>query len=387
VRGTIVKKPNGRYYVATHGTNPSTGRRQQHSHGGYRTKREAQRALTHVLASIDDGTFVNPSRRVLGDYLMEEWLPAKATRLRPSTMLSYTRTVETHILPELGRLPMQQLTVPMLDGLYRKLLTEGRLSGRGGLSPRSVRYVHTILRQALADAVRKGYLTRNVADFADAPASPRPGAVDVTTWTPDMIRTFLSGIQSDRLYAAYVLAASTGMRRGEVLGVRWEDVDTDDRRLTIRRTLTSVGYQLIEGPPKTKRSARTLPLDASTTAALCAHRALQEKERATWGSAWSDTGHVFTREDGEPVHPDTFAQAFERHVKASGLPRIRFHDLRHSWATNALRAGVPAKIVSDILGHATVAFTLDTYTHAIPEMQTDAVDLVAELVWGGAARS
>jgi integrase len=381
MRGTIVKKSNGRYYVATHFTDPETGKRKQRSHGGYRTKKEAQQALTEVLGSIDKGTFVTPSRRTVGSFLVDEWLPAKAAEVRPSTLHSYERITALHIVPKLGQVQLQDLTAPMLNAVYADLSTNGRSDGTGGLSARSVRYAHTILRMALADAVRWGYLSRNVADQAMPPKSPTLAERTLTTWDPVEVRAFLTHVHDDRLYASWLLAASTGMRRGEVLGLRWVDLDLANNRLEVRQQLTSLDYKLTFGPPKTKRGQRQVLLDAATITGLRAHRKRQAEERLAIGAGWTDTGLVFTRADGNPVHPDSFAQAFERHIKASGQRKIRFHDLRHTFATNALRAGVPPKVVSDILGHATVAFTMDTCTHAIPSMQADAVDLVANLVW------
>jgi integrase len=206
------------------------------------------------------------------------------------------------------------------------------------------------------------------------------------TWSADDLRDFLDGLHGDRLYAAWHVAASTGLRRGELLALRWDDIDLEGARLSVRRSFVSVGYEVRLSEPKTKRSRRQLALDRATVGALRDHRRRQLEERISWGPAWQDTGLVFTREDGTLIHPDRLTKSFNRHVNGSGLPRIRLHDLRHTHATLALQAGIHPKVVSERLGHATVSITLDTYSHAIPAMQQDAAERVAELVFGSRSR-
>jgi integrase len=228
--------------------------------------------------------------------------------------------------------------------------------------------------------VRWNLLQRNIAYQADAPSSP-PGSVEMKTWTAEELRRFLDFVASDRLYGAWVLAATTGLRRGEVLGLRWGDIDLEPGRLAVRQTLVSVAYETKFSTPKTKRGRRSVSLDATTVMALRSHRKRQLQDRMAWGPAYQDSGLVVTREDGSLVHPDRFTQMFDKHVKNSGLPRIRLHDLRHTHATLALAAGVHHKVVSDRLGHATVAFTLDVYSHAVPALQEEAAERVAALVF------
>ncbi len=240
-----------------------------------------------------------------------------------------------------------------------------------------------ILRKALADGVRENRVARNVADQARPPSPSAAPSQEMQTWTAEELRAFLDHAQSDRLYAAWLLAGTTGLRRGEVLGLRWSDVDLDRRRLAIRQTLLAVRGELSFSTPKTPKSRRSVTLDETTAAGLRAHRVAQLEERLGLGlgSPESD-GLVFTNLEGDPVHPERFSDRFGQLIREAEVPRIRFHDLRHTHATLALSAGIHPKVVSERLGHATISITLDTYSHAIPAMQEEAAEQVAALLFG-----
>jgi integrase len=359
---------------------PSTGRPRQVSKGGFRTRKEARDALLEALAALRSGTFVEPSKRTVGSYLLEEWLPEnQPPRLRPSSYANYTIYTRTHVVPRLGDIELQRLTPSNLSAFYRALLTDARRDGQG-LAPKTVRNVHAMLHRALRDAVRLGYLVRNVADAVTPPRGPSP---EMQVWTPEELRTFLAHARQDRLYALWLLVATTGMRRAELAGLRWVDVDLDAARLSPRRPRVVVNYVVHESEPKTRMGKRSLALDPATLAALQEHKARQEQERAEVGSAWMDSGLVFTRPDGVPIHPDLITDWFRRLARGAGLPPIRLHDVRHSYATAALAAGIPAKVVSERLGHANIAITLDVYSHVIPGMDAQAANAVASLILDG----
>ena len=378
MRGHIRKQGNAWYVIVDLPRHPETGKRRQKWHSGFRTRRDAQRALAEIVTRLDHGTYIEPNKQTLAAFL-DDWLASTESRLRPSTFATYEMIVKKHISPRLGSLPLQTLTAARLNALYAELLTSGRRNAKGGLSPSTVRYIHAVLRKALSDAVRWNLLPRNVADAADP---PRPKRTQMKTWSARELRTFLDHVKNDRLYAAWALAATTGMRRGEVLGLTWQELDLDAGRASITRTLTVVGgYELHFSEPKTAAGRRLVALDPQTVAALEAHREAQLLERSLMREAYSDSDLVFAREDGTPIHPDSFSDAFLRHSKEAGLPRIRLHDLRHTHATLALAAGVHPKVVSERLGHASVTITLDTYSHAIPAMQETAATLVAGLVF------
>jgi integrase len=256
------------------------------------------------------------------------------------------------------------IAAAMLNRLY------GELGER--LAPRTVRGVHTVLRQALSDAVAWQRLPRNPADRAKPPSLASLGEIPPRTWSARELDDFLSHVRDDRLYAAWRVGAMTGLRRGELLGLDWDAVDLDAGRLAITRTLIEGKGAPRFSEPKTKRGRRSVALDDGTVEALREHRERQLDERVAWGPAYHDHGLVFCREDGTPLWPRTFSRSFDHHVRAAGLPKIRLHDLRHTHATLALEAGVHPKVVQERLGHATIAITLDTYSHAIPALQEDA---------------
>ena len=364
---------------------PATGRRRQLSKGGFRTKREAQAALNEAMAALRAGTFVEPSRLTLGAFLTDQWLPTVRAAVRPTTWTTYRIYAEAHVIPALGHIPLQALTAGHLNRLYTDLAEHGRRDGRGGLKPKSVRHVHVLLHKALSDAVRWGLVARNVAGAADPPRVPRR---DRGVWSAEELRTFLEAISGDRLAAMWLLFATTGMRRSELLGLPWSAVDLDvtPGRLGVVQTVVVVDKRpVVVAEAKTVTSRRQLALDPFTTAALKAHRVRQLEERLAWGPAWVDVGLVFTRENGQVLHPEHVTKRFARLVRDAGLPRITLHGLRHSYATAALKAGVPVKIISERLGHATVAITLDIYSHVLPGLDREAADSVARLILGGGA--
>jgi integrase len=346
----------------------------------FKTRLQAVRFLTDLDHDLASGTYVARTGRTVGAWL-DEWLKVQQHRVRPSTLASYQNMIDLHVRPTLGAIPLQKLSAPDLDRLYAELLRNGQRKAKrgGGLSPRTVRYIHTILRHALADAVRKGILARNVADLADPPSAKAAKAPAMRTWSARELARFLKCAEEDPLYPAFLLAATTGMRRGEILGLRWSDVHLDTGHLEVQRSLVVVDYKLIEHPPKTDRGRRSVRIPRQTVDVLRDHFERQAERGLT--------DRVFASDDGGPIHPDAFTARFEALVKRAGVPRIRFHDLRHTYATLALRRNVHPKIVSETLGHSSVSITLDTYSHAIPSMAEDAAQTVADLIFEDGAPS
>jgi len=377
MRGSVIKRGSTYSIVLDLGRGPD-GKRQRKWHSGYRTRKDAERARIELLARLDQGSYVEPSRLTLATFLRDQWLPGLTGRVRPTTVHGYTTNLKRYVLPRVGQVTLQRLTPAQLNTLYAALLAGGGKDGRP-LSARTVQAIHMTVRKALRDAARWGLLARNVAELADPPS---PTRADMRTWTAEELRRFLTHVEGERLAALWMLAASTGMRRGEVLGLRWVDVDLELARVAVRQTLVLAGRQVVTSEPKTSRGRRSIALDPRTVAALRSWRAAQLEERLAWGSAWTDSGLVFTREDGMPMHPEWLSDAFDWRIRTAGLPRIRFHDLRHTHASLGLAAGVPVKVMSERLGHSTSSFTADAYQHVTPALEEHTASTVARLVFG-----
>lgn len=367
------------YAVVDVGTGDD-GKRKQKWHGGFKTRREAEVALSDIVQSLEKQTYISPQRLTLAEFVRGEWVPTMETQVKESTWDSYRRNLENHVLPVLGGVPLQQLSTGHLNGLYRSLLSQGRRNGAGGgLSAKTVRNIHGALSKVLADAADRGLVSRNIAASARPPRPRKTGARQIRFWTPPELAKFLASVRDDRLYALWHLAAMTGMRRGELLGLRWSDVDLGAKRVSVRQALVSVAYKLTVTTPKS-HNERVIDLDPETVEVLRRHRKEQRDEHIAAGVEWSDGVLLFGKSNGDIIHPDVISQTFDKRVARAAVRRIRFHDLRHTHATIGLRAGVPVKVMSERLGHSTPAFTLQQYAHVIPGMQAEAAEAIANIV-------
>ena len=332
--------------------------------------------MSVALTAMNDGTYISPDPQTVGEWI-DRWLPAMEPKVRPSTFRDYKMGL-TRVKDRLGKKRLQDLRPLDVEDFYTSLLKTGHRFG-GGLSPKSVRNVHIALRRSLADAERYGVVPRNVAALVKPPSVTRP---ELTTWTADDVRTFLASVTDDRLSALYRCLITTGMRRGEALGLRWSSTNLDAGRVLVERSLVVVNDVVGWSAPKTPRSRRAVSLDSETVVAIRAHRKRQLEERVLAGDAWEDEDLVFCDGLGGPLHPDRFTRTFQSAARRAGVPRIRLHDLRHTWATLALTAGVHPKVVSERLGHATTAITLDVYSHVQPILDAEAAGTVADLFAG-----
>jgi integrase len=255
----------------------------------------------------------------------------------------------------------------MLQTFYNEKLEKGRADGKGGLSTRMVRYLHAIIRQALQQAVKEGLLPRNVADATSPPTVKNK---QMRPLTEDELLKFFETAKEDRLFPAYVLAATTGLRRGELLGLCWGSVDLENGVLTVQRQLLDLKDGLtLEETTKSKSGRRSIVLTDDAIRKLKAHRKRQLQERLLMGEAYQDKGLVFCREDGSFLRPDEFTKRFQRLLKKAGLPKVRLHDLRHTHASLLLARGVHPKVVQERLGHSSITMTLDLYSHLTPGLQ------------------
>ncbi len=362
------------------GTLTETEERRRAIKGGFATRKECEAALAKILAALEAQSFTPPTRVTVKQFLLQEWLPTAKGSLRPTTYASYAMLTREHVLPRLGALQLQKLTAAAINALYADLLENGRVHGQGGLSPSSVRRVHAVLHKACRDAVRWGRLANNPVACADPPRVSAGREDKLRVWNAEQLAAFLAAVANDRLFALWRVLAATGMRRGEALGLAWQAVDMEAGSVTIRRAWIPVNGVPQFSEPKSRRSRRTIALDAVTLDALQAHAARQADEQRRWREDLVERDLVFTRPDGRPLVPWTVSKAFREHGRGAMLPLIPLHGLRHGYATLALSSGVNPRIVSARLGHATVALTLDVYSHVLPQADREAAQSIAALL-------
>jgi len=327
------------------------------------TRAEARTKLTAALKAKRDEVPLVDGRRTVSAFLAE-WLNTKRATVRPSTWRRYEETIRLHISPQIGQLRLSRLTPPSLQALYANCVSSG-------LSAMSVRHLHAMLHGALAQAEAWGYVSRNVARLVKPPRAVRH---EMAALRPEQARRLLETAVGDPLEGLYVLALTTGMRQGELLALRWADVDLDAAAVQVRASVqrTEHGYALAE--TKTARSRRQVSLTRTAVDALRRHHVHQAAKRLLAGAGgWEDTDLVFPNEIGRLLDPSNLLrQSFYPLLQRADLPRVRFHDLRHTAASLMLGRGVHPKIVSEMLGHSQIAVTLDLYSHVTPTMQREA---------------
>lgn len=368
MRGSTRKR--GKTWTAYWDTTDETGKRTQRTKGGFRTRKDAQRHLTEVLPKVVDGTYIEPSATPLARFLVDEWLPGIRSTVRPRTHGNYAQMVRAYIeRSSIGAVPLRNLTGAHFNALYADM--ESR-----GLSVGTRRFLHAILHRALRDAIRWDKLARNPVKAADPPAEPHSR---VKSWSARELRQFLAHVEHDRLFALWRLAATTGMRRGELAGITHQCLDLDAARLLVEQQIVVTKDGLQYGPPKTRRGHRTIALDAETVAVLRSHVDTQRVERELAGDAYEDHDLVFCDELGRPLSPDSIGRRFVAQRKAAGISTGSVHVLRHTAATLALTNGIPLHVVAGRLGDDPRTL-LGTYAHLLPHSDEEAANVVAEVL-------
>lgn len=352
--------------------------------GTAETKAEALAEMSDVQQEAAAGTLVEPSKLTLGIYLGDQWLPAYKAEVRPGTWAAAEGHVRNYIRPRIGEVPMQSLTRTVIKGMYADLRETGAVRGDGGLSEKTVHNVHLTLHRALEDAVDDRLLSRNpaAAGRRGKALHTTPERPQIETWTPQELGRFEAEAATRRLWPLFRLAAYSGMRRGELCGLLWRDLDLDAGTVTVSRQRVKTDDGVGVGRPKTKRGERTFDIDPQTVAVLREWRKHQMEEQLMARSVWADTGLVFTTETGGGLHPDVVSQAFDRIVERTDVPRITLHGLRHTHATILLASGVALHVVSRRLGHASEAFTAQVYGHVLPSQQAEAAARFAAAIGG-----
>jgi len=386
MKGSILgRKVNGRE-VGPWRITVSLGRAED---GAYRRHREtvqgsktdAQRRLREVLAQVEQGMYVPPSKLTVGQYL-ERWAETYATlHTSPRTASSYKAELRRHVIPALGNLPLTALRPHHLEAYYVAALTSGRQDGKaGGLAPRTVVYHHRILSAALEHAVRHGELARNPAKLVKP---PRPEKAKVNVMAVQDVPRFLDEASRSEYFALFLTALYTGARLGELLALQWCNVNLKAATMTINATLYRSGSEWHVKEPKSAMSRRQIRLPGSVVTALDEHCDEQQRIRRELGMSWTESDFIFGQSLGNPRDERSVQRGFDRVLRRAGLPRLRFHDLRHTHASLLLAAGVHPKVVSERLGHGSVSFTLDIYSHLMPGVQDEAMTRFEALLGGG----
>ncbi len=368
--GTIYKRKDGRW-TAVANLGYQNGKLKRKYYYG-ETRKEASDKLSAGLSDLKKGIPIITERQTIKQFL-ERWLTdCVKPSVRPSTYISYDQQVRVHIVPTLGQLQLSQLTPQHIQNYMKERLAKG-------LSARTVGYHRRVLVIALGQAVKWGLVNRNVAALTDP---PRAEKYEIQPITPEQARAFLQAIQGNRLEALFTVALSFGLRRGEALGLRWTDVDLEARTLRIKQQLQRLEGRLQLSEPKTKTSRRVLDLPDLLITKLREHRTRQLEDKLRAGSHWVETGLVFTTSLGTPIDPRNVKRRLDALLKEAGMPHFRVHDIRHFAASLMLAQGVPLKVVSDILGHSQISTTADLYTHVLPSLRKEAIDLMDSILTG-----
>ena len=358
--GTVYQRNDGRWVASItleNGKRKSIYRK---------TQQEAIKVARKANHEKDQGTLITTEDQSLQVFLTA-WLQDTARpRLRYRTYIRYRELVELHILPTLGKVKLQKVTPQQLQKLYNQKSEEG-------YAPQTVKHIHRLLHKAFNDALRWNLVARNVCNLVD---TPRVSRKEMQTLTEEQAKQFLEAVKDDALEALYIIALTTGMRQGEILALQWGDIDLTHGHLQVQRTIARIGklgFQISE--PKTVKSRRSIHLTALALEALKRHRLRQHEQRLAIGPAWEDQNWVFCNAVGRPIEAgNLLRRSFIPLLENAGLPRIRFHDLRHSAASLLLLMGTHPKIVQELLGHSNISMTLDTYSHVLPSLQKEAVE-------------
>lgn len=367
-----IQKRGSKYSIKVNiGRDPVTGKRRQKWYSGFRTKQAARDKLAEVQNQLATGAYIEPSKLTLGDYL-NKWL--EEVSVSGKTLERYRQICQNAIIPALGSVPLPKLQPLHIQNFYRQQLESGRMKPRKGepmgLNPQTVLHYHRLLHKALAQAVRWNLLTVNPADRVDAPKVQQREVQPIdevhSVWLIELA-------EGSRCYIPIILAIYTGMRRGEILALRWQDVNLEAGYLEVKQALEETKLAgVVFKPPKTRKGQRGISLSPKVVEKLRAQKAEQERRKAFLGDAYQDLDLVCCREDGSIWKPSAFTSAYRDLLKSRKLDGPNFHALRHSHASQLLRSGIDAKVISERLGHSKVGFTLDTYIHLLPGEQEEA---------------
>ena len=369
--GTIRKRKNGtwegRYTIGY----DSHGKQKQKSIYG-KTRTEVAKKLSEMTSAIQNGSYIAPRNLTLSEWL-DVWLTSYAyIKVRPSTYASYQAYIERHVSPIIGGLQLQKLTTNQLQVFFNEKRVNGRIDGKGGLSPKTIRNIYNMLHEALQQAVINKIVSVNVSEGVVLPSKDEK---EIIVFKPEEQRAIIEAAQKDRLGFAIELDFFTGLRVGELCALKWSDIDLAAKEFRVRRTLQRVQKktsdikskgkrtQIVEGATKTKKGNRVIPLTDTMLQKLLVHKARQLFEKRRLGKGYSDNGYVFANEFGGAIEPSYLRDVYDRILKNANAPHYTFHTIRHTFATRAIENDMPVKVVSEILGHSSVQLTMDLYCH------------------------
>ncbi len=373
--GTIVKRKDGRWMGAvTIGINPKTGNpKRKYIYGD--TRKEVAREMTEIKHKLMTGTYIEPSNMKLSEWL-DKWIEGRKSSLAFSTYSNYKTMIKNHLNPELGDIKLKNLKSYQIQQLLNDKFEDGKVNGEGGLSERTVEYIYQTLHVALEKAA-EDLIPRNPCKSVDLPKDDEDFEKDkLHTWNKDQVNFFLNTAKNFRYYTIFYLALNTGMRRGELLGLKWEAVDLEDKRIEVNKQLARTDQGLIYKKVKTKSANRTIPITDNIVKYLTSYKIKQNENKLALGDSYKKNDLVGCTKIGSPIDPRNLIREFKEIIKKAGLPEIRFHDLRHTFASTYLEAGGDITVLQQILGHASITVTIDTYSHVTKDMLNNAANIM-----------
>ena len=383
MKGSVIKKGTKWYVIVELMRDPITNKRNRSWSKGFDTKREAESARIEMLNQIQRNEFSKPSSLSLKEFLID-WLENSQTQYKPGTHSVMSRHLKNHVINKIGSVKLQELRTAHLNKLYKELSLNGNLTSGEGLSIKTIKGVHAYLRKALSDAEKWDFISKNPASNAEIPKDFEIKSAGHSIWTNDELTTFLNTSRQadDKYFPLWFFYATTGVRRGEALGLEWTDIYLIKGKCNIRQTIGCVDHKAVFQTPKTKSSRRTIALPSVLVIELKKLKKRQIAFRLQYPGLWNEEYDlVFTHEDGRMLHPERVFKEFQRRSTRYGVKLTTLHSLRHGWATNAGRSGVSPNVMKEHLGHSSITITMDTYSHVLAEQDEAAAELVTDAIF------
>lgn len=370
MKGSVRKDGISWLYEVTVKTDPITNKRTRKKKRGFKTKREAEKALAALITTVDSGTYIEPSTMLFEEYL-HEWFQTKQSQIGKQTSKNYESNIRHHIVPYLGKYPLSMLNTLIIQKFINSLIDKG-------LSNATIKKIYNILNNVIQKAFNLELISKNIVSMVELPQVVR---IEMKVWNIDEVKLFLKAAEESRYFIAFHLAITTGVRQGELLGLRWKDVDLERGTIHIRQTLSHDGKEFLAGA-KTASGIRPISLLSETINTLKKHKTAIAKEKLKAGTDYIDNDLVVCTCFGTVLTPRNLTRTFKGLIEKANVPTIRFHDLRHTHATSLLIEGIHPKIVAERLGHSRVSMTLDIYSHVLPNMQKEAAEKLNKSLFG-----